>query len=373
MPRARKELVHIDTTPFYHCYVRCVRRAYLCGDDHKSGTNYDHRKAWLISRLKFLSFIFPMDICAYAVMSNHYHVVLHVDKQRAENWSNNDVVERWTQLFQPPLLIKRWLQEADDLSDVELETIDDIICQWRKRLLDIGWFMRCVNEKIARMANAEDNVTGRFWEGRFKSQALLDEAALLTCMAYVDLNPVRAAMANSLEKSDFTSIQERLYTFAKRRRHKTPENKRFIKRIDNQKAKIKKSAEIKDAEKPSNIAGLTNTATQNAKLPQATLMPFDGSSHTKIYNALPFTREDYFQLVESTGRIIRSDKRGAINATIQPIMSRYGIDPSQWLTHVKHFDRCFSYCAGSSDNLIDFAHLFDRKWVKGCGKSNVKL
>ena len=96
-----------------------------------------------------------------------------------------------------------------------LGVVDDIIESWRERLYDLSWFMRGINECVARMANEEENCKGRFWEGRFKSQALLDEVALLSCMVYVDLNPVRAGIEATLVEIDFTSIQQRLHDYSK--------------------------------------------------------------------------------------------------------------------------------------------------------------
>jgi putative transposase len=69
--------------------------------------------------------------------------------------------------------------------------------------------MRCMKEPIAREANREDGCTGRYWEGRYKSQALFDEIALAACMAYADLDPVRAGLAEVPEASEYTSIKER--------------------------------------------------------------------------------------------------------------------------------------------------------------------
>ena len=81
MTRARRDQVSLDSTPYYHCICRCVRRAFLCGEDSQSGRNFDHRKQWLVDRIKFLASIFSIDISAYAVMSNHYHLVVKVRGQ----------------------------------------------------------------------------------------------------------------------------------------------------------------------------------------------------------------------------------------------------------------------------------------------------
>ena len=207
MTRARYQQVSLGDTPYYHCICRCVRRAFLCGKDHYSGQDYEHRRQWVVDRLASLVDIFAIDLCAYAVMSNHYHVVLKVDRVRADNWTQREVAEHWMMLFTGPLLVQRWLR--DETGDAETLKAMEIVEEWRIRLYDLGWFMRCLNEHLARRANEEDDCKGRFWEGRYKSQALLDEKALLSCMAYVDLNPVRANMASTPEDSDYTSVQQR--------------------------------------------------------------------------------------------------------------------------------------------------------------------
>ncbi len=344
MTQAREHQVSLEATPFYHCYVRCVRRAYLCGDDYSTGENFDHRKQWIVSRLRFLSYVYAIDICAYAVMSNHYHVVLHVDEDRAKGWSKEEVVERWMQLYKGNVLVDRWLKNPDAMDNASMEVVDELIDMWRERLCSISWFMRGVNETIARMANEEENCKGRFWEGRFKSQALLDEAAVLSCMAYVDLNPIRAGMEDNLNESDFTSIQQRLFEFAKRRHHVKPHGA-LTKRINKQE-RLKTALGVEDQ-------------------PEAPLMIFDGSSHTNIHQALPFTQEDYFTLLDVTGRAFREDKRGYIPSDVPSIVSQYGIDPNKWLAHVQGFGRTYSICVGSADKIVEYAHIFQRRWAKG--------
>ncbi|MFL0802280.1 MAG: transposase [Agarilytica sp.] len=318
----------------------------MCGEDYATGENYDHRKQWIVSRLRFLSYVYAIDICAYAVMSNHYHVVLHVDEGRAKGWSKEEVVERWMQLYKGNVLVDRWLKNPDAMDNASMAAVDELIDMWRERLCSISWFMRGVNETIARMANEEENCKGRFWEGRFKSQALLDEAAVLSCMAYVDLNPIRAGMESNLNESDFTSIQQRLFDFAKRKRQVKPHS--AITKCISKQERLKAALGVE-------------------KQPEAPLMRFDGSSHTDIHRALPFTQEDYFTLLDATGRAFREDKRGYIPSDVPSIVSQYGIDPNKWLAHVQGFGCTYSICVGSADKIVEYAHIFQRRWAKGVG------
>ena len=171
MTLPRKSLISLHDTPYYHCVSRCVRRAFLCGIDNYSGKNYEHRRGWLQYLLFHTADVFAVKLCSYAVMSNHYHVVLHVRPDLANNWSDLEVVKRWHCLFNGTFLSQR-LVEGEPLREVEWMALRADIKQWRARLTDISWYMRIINERIARRANAEDKCSGRFWEGRFKSQAL---------------------------------------------------------------------------------------------------------------------------------------------------------------------------------------------------------
>ncbi len=162
MPKPRRSQVSLDATPYYHCVSRCVRRAFLCGTDTLSGHSYEHRRQWIEDKLYALSQVFALDLCAYAVMSNHYHVVLYIDAKQAESWSRYDVIERWHQLFNGTLFCRRHAR-GEALSKMELNVLDKDVAIWRQRLMDISWFMRVLmdiswfmrvlNEAIARQAN----------------------------------------------------------------------------------------------------------------------------------------------------------------------------------------------------------------------------
>lgn len=175
--------------------------------------------------------------------------------------------------------------------------------------MDISWFMRALNEPIARRANKEDNCTGHFWEGRFKSQALLDDAAVLACMTYVDLNPIRAQMAATPEQSDFTSIQQRI------------------------------------------------RAAIQGKQPER-LLPFVGNEHQAKPKGLTFEMQDYLTLVDDTGRLLRDDKRGAIRPGSAHILERLNLPLESWLKITHEFKHLFTGPVGTLEDLTRYcAHL----------------
>jgi len=309
MPKPRKTLIAVESTPYYHCVARCVRRAFLCGQDKVTGNSYEHRRAWLEDKLLELPKVFAIDIAAYAIMSNHYHVILHINTGRAKSWSDYEVVERWHQLFNGTVLSQKYLKNEGELSKVETLVFQQVIDTWRSRLQDISWFMRILNEAIAREANAEDGCTGRFWEGRFKSQALLDEAALMACMAYVDLNPVRAGMARTPEASEHTSVKKR----------------------------CDKAAESKQP----------NHLNQQEKL----LYPFVGNPKQDQPEGIQMKLSDYLELVDCTGRVLRKNKRGSISTSADKILNRLDIDEDQWLEMTSNFEGCFSSFVGGESSL----------------------
>jgi REP element-mobilizing transposase RayT len=189
----------------YHVCSRCVRRAFLFSTDSVTGKDFSHRRDWIENRILELSDIFTVSVYAYAVISNHYHIVLRIDDV---NLSDEEVTTRWLKLC-PGRRVDNHAADIQIVRKAALLNDPFRISEIRSRLSSLSWFMRFINEPLARLANKEDDCKGRFWEGRFKSQALLDEASVLACMVYVDLNPVRAGIARDIDDSDFTSIKRR--------------------------------------------------------------------------------------------------------------------------------------------------------------------
>lgn len=319
MTRARSTVVSPSDTPYYHCIGRCVRRAFLCGKDPVTGKSFDHRKQRILERLALLTEVFAIDLCAYALMSNHYHLVLRLDTARAAAWSEREVMERWRRIYVGPACVSLYLDGAP-LTAADTSVIANCVRQWRERLVDLSWFMRCLNEYIARMANTEDECTGRFWEGRFKSQALLDEEALLTVMAYVDLNPVRAGIADSIESSDFISAQQRL--------------------------------EEHSGNAPSKVS-------------RPALLPFAQALRRNEGDGLPFNLQDYLELLDNTGRVVHADRKAPALAATPRLLSALGLEPGEWVKAVAELHVRFRLFIGAPHRLSTVAESRGWRWIRG--------
>ena len=372
----------------YHCINRCVRRAFLCGTDQVSGKSFEHRREWIRKRLEFLAGEFGIDVLGYAVLSNHLHAILRTRPDVVREWSDAEVAVRWWQLFP-------WRRDSNgsaaEMREDELQAMlsdSAKVSEWRKRLASVSWFMRCLAEPIARQANKEDVCTGRFWEGRFKCQPLLDEAALLACCVYVDLNPIRAGVAKTPESSPFTSAYDRIQSL---------------------KSAVAASAKETRSSRASRLAGpaTTSQAAAPATAPDGWLSPIElahdlddpSAAESNVHAAaapksvktstpatrrrtpeerlrrasskgfLPMTLADYLSLLDWTGRQLRRDKRGAIPAEMQPLFARLKISGEGWFDLIQDFSRLFRRAAGRPESLASEAARRDRRWLQGISNS----
>ena len=341
---SRKSVVREGEPGVYHCVSRCVRRAFLCGVDPYSRKDFNHRREWVRNRLKELAGIFSCEVYAYAVMANHCHVVLRMDPVAVCKWTARDVVERWLRLFP-------WERDGAGNPIPATQAVIERLCgersqvkKWRERLGDLSWMMRCLNERIARRANAEDRCTGRFWEGRFKCQRIEDDGALLACMSYVDLNPVRAGLAEGLEESDFTSIQERLRSYQSERLCSVSEDQ---------------------APGASGAVGTGPESDTRVNGEAPWLTPIDRIRSIGCEDPWLLGTRDYLRLVDETGRCLKLGKKGRIDPELEPILDRLDLDQTNWLRTVRGYRGLFHRVAGKAEQLIAAAQKVGQHWFRG--------
>jgi REP element-mobilizing transposase RayT len=246
---------------------------------------------------------------AYAVMSNHFHVVLETDPATARAWSDEETARRWLALSGSTAVS----ESALALRLAALLARPERLALLRQRLGSLSWFMRYLNEPIARRANREDDCTGRFWEGRFACQALLDDAAVLGCMVYVDLNPVRAGLVTTPEAGLHTSFRRRV---------------------------------------------------RASQSPHQPLRPLAASSRSQF---LSVTTGQYLALVDWTGRTLHPGKKGAVPTDAPPILARLGLRPRQWLIQVPATESHYWRAIGCTEALLARAHSAGLKWMRGIG------
>jgi len=318
MTTPRSEVFDPNRSGFYHCISRCVRRAFLCGFDKYLSKSFEHRKEWAKQRLAVLVEIFAIECLAYAIMSNHFHTLLYNCPALAAAWSAEEVAIRWRKLFprRRDLAGNPMVPSAAEIEEIvsDPQRVEVL----RERLSSISWFNRCLNENLARRANAEDECEGRFWQGRFKCILLDNEAAVLACSAYIDLNPVRARIAETLEGSHYTSIQDR-------------------------------------------IATLQNGA--------GTLSSMRLMSHEGLYNG-QINAANYIALVEETGRILKEGK-GSISPHLAPLLERLGIKPKGWLENATSHTRIFHRVMAPVERMRELAVAKGKSWFSGMDAARV--
>jgi hypothetical protein len=305
MTIARSKLVDIAVSRWYHCISRCVRKALLFAEGLES--NSADRKGWIERRLKELAEIFAVSVGGFSVMDNHLHLLLRLDSHIAEQWKAEEVVDRWFRLFPPRGTDRKPLPPAK-LKALVTERVKD--SQWiastRERLGSLSWFMKCLKEPLSRMVNKAEKCTGAFFEGRFKSIAILDEEALLTMCAYIDLNPVAAGIAAVPEESDHTSVKARV-------------------------EHAKKQGRVKDLQAAR--AGSISGSRASKELEEALwLIPIEDRRQldSRREGMLSgFTLGNYLMLVEYTGRLLREGK-AAISSELADIFERLGSSAALW-------------------------------------------
>ena len=320
---ARAEVFAAEEIAIVHVMNRVVRRCFLLGRDAVTGKNYDHRKRWIEDELKHLAAAFGIDLLGYALLSNHLHLILRSRPDVVETWDTTELARRWLRLTAG--------SRDRDPTEPELNSIrldEAKLAAIRRRLSDISWWMRLLCQRIAQRANREDQEVGKFWQSRFRAVRLLDEESLLACAAYVDLNPIRAALAETIEQSEFTSGQRRLQALADgiAAAAEPPPN----------------SASPPSRSADSFLAPVENDERTAELGPQ----PSGNPARCSDKGFLEMSAAAYLELLDWTARQLASGKQGATPADTPPIFTRLSLSPETWCELVRRFGSLFSSVAG---------------------------
>lgn len=345
--QARGELLDPREIQVVHTIQRCVRRAFLCGSDSMTGRSFEHRRGWIRDRLELLTSVFAIDCLTYAVMDNHMHVVLRSRPDIVDRWSDREVARRWLKLFPSRRNRDRPGTEPTEEEIQSITSNANVVASFRKRLSDISWWMRCLAEVIARRANREDQCTGRFWEGRFKAQLLLDEESVLACSAYVDLNPVHAAMAETPEESKYTGAKERIEDL-----------KQCPSSTDTH------TWEREHQQKGAWLSPIETRATVDPVGPDAS----SAGKRSSKKGFLNCTLSDYLNLLNWTAmQLQRSVNQAAEPHQISPILNRLGISQLQWCHLIQRFGTIFKRVVGTAGRLKAEAKRRKQNWMQAPG------
>jgi REP element-mobilizing transposase RayT len=373
---ARSDQFIPDEIAVVHAVQRCVRRAFLAGVDPVSGKDFSFRREWIRRRMEALASVFGVDVLTYAVLSNHIHLILRNRPDVVAQWSDEQVAIRWLRVF-PGRRLDEHLAEPTQNDVQMLVNQPERLALIRQRLSDISWFMRALSEPIARMANRQEECTGRFWEGRFKALRIVDEAGLLACSMYVDLNPVRAAMVSKPEAAIHTSAYDRY----------RGERGEMIDSAAFDLVPIETAAAGKEI-RETPVAVLKTKRRAKKRTPTGRrirrddwlaplqldpqILSHQPQVHTSGLRAsdkgfLQLSWRDYFELLRWTAQQAFDGMNVKVPPRLAKLLASQGIDASMWRELVWNFKKYFGRgsCAGSSPAMAEDAQRHGRGWHRG--------
>ena len=339
--RPRKDVVRPDQVGVYHCWSRCVRRAFLCGLDAVSGKDFEYRRHWIQHFEEQLAGLFAIEIGFRTEMSNHVHLVLRNRPDVVEHWSDEEVARRWLQIARLTKSKDGQLREISDGQIAFEKALPERVQELRKRLADPSFFMAALCEYVARRSNHEDDCSGSFWEDRFGCRELASEAAIIVCGIYIDLNQIRAGEATTPDSSTHTSAYDRI--LARQLEEDTNHDPQHA--VDGWLCELTID-ETKNPSDPSSVCSATARRASDKGL-------------------IPMSLDDYLDLLNASGTMVRGDKTGAIPAAIAPILERLGVQTETWPELVTNYHDWFGHIVGSTKKLAQRALATGRKWYRG--------
>lgn len=340
----RRDVIDEENVGVYHCISRVNRQRPFLGKDSETGEDYSHRRDMIIEMITEMAQYFAIDIITLSIMINHIHLLLRIRPDIVRTWPDWKVARCWLWLYPKRKTAKGKPKKPNDDEVKELVRNPKRIEELRKRLSSLSWFHKRYKEKVAKVCNKADGVTGHFWEGRFGCTRMADEASTLACSVYVDLNPVRACVAQTPEESEYTGAYYRIAA---------------------------RQARIKS------LLGELTGQEDNEQSPDSWLSPIFSDSlpadqqyakqkkRASDTSAMGIDFDQYLELLDWTGKQTRVDKPGSIPANLDPILKRLDINGEYWVEGVKSFESCLSKIVGHPDKVQEYVEQTERQWTKG--------
>lgn len=345
----RSSRISPDEVTIAHVWSQTVQQMFLLGKDSLSGEDYSHRKDWVIDIMAHQSMFMAIDILRFAVMENHVHFLLRTRPDIVRGWSDQEVA--WNYLLLCPKKKRRkkvdgkWQYETEEPSQKDIDAIvndQKELKKIRRKLSSLSFWMQLLKQKVARRANSEvqrDGVCkGAFWKGRFEMTVINTREHLLTCSVYIDLNPFRAKMTDSLEGYSYTSIYMQLMGVFREMLDRGD----LIPTVGNPLGEFPESSMLAPIEfVEEKVEASTKSEVGNSRVSK----PKFRCSDTGF---LEITAEQYCELVRWSMGQLGADREGAISGLEHAVVESHGMSLETWRERLMSFRRLYRHEAGIS-------------------------